>query len=237
MTRSNEPNTGVFASSEEVSPRRSAGAESAATSEERHEIPYSDELKRKALHLLALIIPLGIWPIGKTLAAIILGALAAVALAADFFRARSRRFSAAICRYFEFMMRPEECSPVGGPFVLNGATWVILSSALLVAIFPLEIAVSSFTTFMIADAAAAIVGRGVGRLRWRHSTRTVEGSSAFLLVGLAVMLLFGWTPLWISILAVLAGAAAEIPSRPLNDNIRVPVVIAIVIYVSQYLSA
>lgn len=237
MKRSQEPQTRGFASSGEANTRRSDDDERAAEQEIRHEIRYSDELKRKALHLLALIIPLGIWPIGRTAAVIVLGALAAVALTADFLRARSRRFSAAIYRYFQFMMRPEECPPVGGPIVLNGATWVILSATLLVAIFPLEIAISSFTAFMIADAAAAIVGRGVGRRRWRHTSRTVEGSSAFLLTGLTVMLLFGWTPLWISFLAVLAGTAAEIPSGPLNDNIRVPLVIAIVIYALQYLSA
>ena len=237
MKRSHEPRNRVFASSEESNAHRSDDDERAAQQEIRHEIRYSDELKRKALHLLALIIPLGIWPIGKTAAVIILGGLAAVALTADFLRVRSQRFSAAIYRYFQFMMRPEECPPVGGPIVLNGATWVILSATLLVAVFPLEIAISSFTTFMIADAAAAIVGRGIGRRHWRHTTRTVEGSSAFLVIGLAVMLLFGWTPFWISFLAVFAGTAAEIPSRPLNDNIRVPLVIAIVIYVLQYFSA
>ncbi len=196
----------------------------------RHELPYSDELKRKALHLLALIIPLFMWFAGRTVSMVVLGVVALIAVGADVLRVRSERFAGTIYRFFAVMMRPEECPAVGGPVVLNGATWVILSATLLVIIFPLEIAIISFTTFMLADAAAAIVGRRFGRHQWRHTTRTVEGTAAFLAVGFAVMLLFGWTFGWIGVLAVVAGAAAEIPYRPLNDNIRVPLVIGTVLY-------
>ena len=235
MKRSNEPHTDAY-SADNVGARRSGLRDGTAAHRDRHEISYSDEIKRKALHLLALVIPLGMWLAGNTVSLIVLGSLAAVALVADFLRARSERFARAIYRYFALLMRPEECPPMDGPIVLNGATWVILSALLLVALFPIEVAVASFTTFMIADAAAAVVGRGLGRRRWPRTSRTVEGSSAFFVAGLTVMLIFGWTPLWISIIAVLAGTAAEIPSGPLNDNIRVPLVIGLVIYASQLIT-
>lgn len=229
MTGSHEPQTGL-SSRERTNDEGPGGDDGTVPGSTHHELPYSDELKRKALHLLALIIPLFMWFAGKTVAVFVLGAVALIAVAADVLRVRSERFAGMIYRFFAAMMRPEECPAVGGPVVLNGATWVVLSATLLVVIFPLEIAVLSFTTFMLADAAAAIVGRRFGRHRWRHTTRTVEGSAAFLVVGFAVVFLFGWTFGWIGVLAVVAGAAAEIPYRPLNDNIRVPLVIGTVLY-------
>ncbi len=202
-----------------------------------HELAYVDELKRKALHLVALVIPLGIWLAGSTLALAVCASAATLALSADVLRVRSHGFAAFVYRHFGFMMRPEECPPVGGPMVLNGATWVLISATLLVAVFPQDVAVVSFTTFMVADAAAAVIGRRFGRRLWPRTFRTVEGSTAFFVAGLAVVLLFGWTPLWGGVLAVSAGTAAEIPSLPLNDNVRVPLVMGIVLYASGAFAA
>lgn len=202
----------------------------------RHELPYLDELKRKGVHLIALIIPLTMWAVGEIPALLLLMGTSCLALAADVLRVRSRPFARGLYRVFGFMMRPEECPPVGGPVVLNGATWVLLSATLLVLLFPLDVAVVSFTVFMISDAAAAVIGRRWGRRRWRGTTRTVEGSAAFYVVGVAAMVLFGWIPLWITLATVFAGAAAEIPSRPLNDNIRVPVVMAAAILLCRLIA-
>lgn len=198
--------------------------------EDRHELPYADELKRKAIHLVALIIPLAIWFMGNTLALVLLGIFSVLALAADFLRVRSSAFARHLYRYFGFMMRPEECPAVGEPIVLNGATWVLLSATLLLLLFPVDITILAFTAFMVGDAAAAVVGRRWGRRRWKDTTRTMEGSAAFLAVTVLVMLPFGWIPVFVTLLSSVAGAAAEIPSRPLNDNIRVPLVMGAVMY-------
>ncbi len=222
-------------------PAKAASAEPepgvAESTEERHEISYSDEVKRKAVHLLALVIPGVMWLAGETLAFVLLLGTVGLAFAADLLRIRSEGFAGWLYRFFGFMMRPEECSPIGGRLVLNGATWVLLSAAILVAVFPLDVAIVAFTVFMIADAAAALIGRRWGRRRWGTTSRTAEGSTAFFAVGVAVMALFGWTPLWATLATVFAGAAAEIPSRPLNDNIRVPMVMAAVIMLCRIIGA
>ena len=202
----------------------------------RHEITYADEVKRKAIHLFALIIPLVVWLVGRPTGLALLVAAAALALGADVLRVRSQSFADALYRVFGFMMRPEECPPVGGHLVLNGATWVLLSASILVALFPLDVALLAFTVFMIADAAAALVGRRWGRRRWGRTSRTAEGSAAFFASGVVVMSLFGWTTWWTTLAAVAAGAAAEVPSGPLNDNIRVPLVVAAVIILFRALA-
>ena len=223
------------AQSEEIEPDRDevtdGGARPAegASFKERHQLSYADELKRKSVHLVALLIPLGIWVLGGAVALTVLATLSVLAIVADLLRVRSRGFARFLYRLVGFMMRPEECPRVGDPVVLNGATWVLLSATLLLILFHVNVAILAFTAFMIGDAAAAIIGRRWGRRRWGRTTRTAEGSAAFLIVSVFVMLSFGWIPASVAILASIAGAAAEIPSRPLNDNIRVPLVTGAVI--------
>ena len=198
-----------------------------------HEIPYQAELKRKALHLLALMAPLTVTVTGKTWSLLLLAPAAVIALAADFLRVRSVPFANFIDRVFGSLMRSEERPPVGGPVSINGATWVLVSSSLLILVFPVRIALAAFVMFMISDAAAAIVGRRIGRIHWGSSPRTVEGSLAFLAVGSVVMIGFALGSdlvLWTGLVATLFGCAAEAMPRPLNDNLRVPIVAASVLF-------
>lgn len=206
------------------------------------EIPFSAELSRKALHLLALVVPLGMALLGRTYALWVLVPLALLALAADVLRTRSAGFAGFVQRWFGWMMRAEELPPVGGPLRLNGATWVLVSAALLAALFPLRIAVPCFVMFMVSDAAAALVGRRIGRIRWAGTRRTVEGSLAFLAVGLGIMA--GFTSsvypglvFWMAAVATLLGCLAEALPGPFNDNLRVPLVAATTLFVLERLAA
>lgn len=201
-----------------------------SASDPLHDIPYAAELKRKGLHLLALVVPLGMALLGRTRSLYLLIPAALVALSADVLRSRSRRFNGLILRIFGFMMRTDELPPVGGAVSVNGATWVLLSAALLALLFPLPIAVPAFVMFMVSDAAAALVGRRYGRHHWGKGPRTVEGSAAFFVTGFLVMGLFPRFPLWVGAVSVLFACAAEALPRPLNDNLRVPLVAAAVLY-------
>jgi dolichol kinase len=202
-----------------------------------HEIPYSAELWRKALHLVALVIPLGTVLLGRSTALAILVPVTAVVIAADVVRVRSAGFAGWLHGTFGFMMRPEERPTIGSRPVMNGATWVFLTATLLIILFPLQIALAAFSSFMIADAAAAVVGKRFGTHRWRGTTRTVEGSLAFTITGILVMLPFPEISVWPAVAAVVPGAAAEIPSGPLNDNFRVPFVMAGVLALIHHLNA
>lgn len=197
-------------------------------------IPYREELKRKAIHLLALVVPLGMALLGKAWSIYLLVPMALLAVTADVLRVRSEAFARFIYRLFGSMMRTEERPPVGGPITINGATWVLLSAAALALIFPIRIGVAAFTMFMLSDAAAALVGRRFGRLHWGNNPRTVEGSLAFLVTGLVVMAFFPHIVFWIGAVSVVAAALAEALPRPLNDNLRVPLVAATVIVLLEH---
>ncbi len=197
------------------------------------DIPYRAEVARKLLHLIALVIPLAMWHFGRDVSIAVLVPLAFLATIADVLRVRAAWFHRLIDRVFGFMMRGRERPPVGGPIVLNGATCVIISAALLAVVFPIGIAAGSLAVFMLADAAAALAGRRWGRHRWPGTERTVEGSTAFAAVAVAVLLVVGAFPVGIILLAALVGTIVEIFPGPFNDNIQVPFVMALVLALSQ----
>jgi dolichol kinase len=218
------------------------------TTSDTHELPYRAELRRKALHLLALALPLGAALLGREAALWVLGSAALLALTCDALRSRSRRFARLIRRIFGRMMRDDEwgdgkrsdgeTSDAFFGLRINGATWTLVTMALLVALFPLPVAVASFALFMIGDAAAALVGRRWGRTTWGDGPRTVEGTAAFLVAaGLVVAPLaaVGYLPVpaWAAALTVAVAAAAEALPRPLNDNLRVPLATALVLFLAS----
>ena len=194
-------------------------------------ISYSAELKRKALHLGALVIPAGILVLGRATALSILGPLAAVAVTLDVLRLRVRAVHRFIEWVFAPIMRPEEQPPFGGPVVINGATWMCVTAALCALLFPAPIAAASLAMLMVGDGAAAVVGRRFGRTRYPFSEKSVEGSVAFFVTGLVAAIPFGMAAgtvgdgaLSVPVLAAgaLTAAVVEALPVPVNDNLRVP---------------
>lgn len=180
------------------------------------------EEARKALHLLALSIPLGMLWIGMPEALWIVGVGAALGVLGDTLRVRWGAFRAWVVQIFGALMRPSEWPPLGGRVVLNGATSVLIACALAAALFPLNVAVPVLCAALIGDAAAALVGRRFGRHAWGAHGRTVEGSVAFWGCAAAVLAVSGEAGLaWAA--TALVGAVLEALPLPLNDNIVVPV--------------
>jgi dolichol kinase len=154
---------------------------------------------------------------------------ASIAVGADVARAYSSWVNDWIRVIFGPLMRDEELRAVGTGVTFNGATCVLVGAALLTLIFPLRVAVPVLTMTMLADAAAALVGRRVGRHPWGSLSATVEGSAAFVATGLGVMALFPALAYGPAAVAVVVAAAIEALPLPVNDNIRVPLVAALVV--------
>jgi len=201
-------------------------------------IGYDGELYRKLLHLLALGYPVGYVVAPEPWGLNVLISLSLLALFLDWLRASSPAAHAFFERFFGFMMRRKERDVLGAKTVFNGATWVTVSFTLLVLFFPVDVALISFATFMIGDAAAALAGRRLGRTRWLGRGATLEGSLAFLIFGGAVgwLLISGdlpWPPLDIPFPVVLAATLVatllEAAPLPLNDNLSAPLGAALTI--------
>lgn len=192
-------------------------------------LSYTGELGRKALHLLALSIPLGMWVVGMPMALYLLAPMALLAAAADLIRAYSESFNTLIRWIFGPLMRPEELPDAGTGIRFNGATCVLVGAALLALLFPLRVAVPVLAMVMLADAAAALVGRRVGAHSWGSLSATVEGTAAFVGTGLLVMACFPTLAYGPAALGVVVGAIVETLPLPVNDNIRVPLAVAFVV--------
>jgi dolichol kinase len=214
----------------------SAAAPSTEPASPHGSFSYTAEIWRKALHFLALVVPLWMALVGKpaSLYGLVPGALLGVA--ADVGRAYSPGLNRVIKTIFGPLMRDDELPEVGSGITFNGATCVLVGAALLTLIFPVSIAVPVFTMTMIADAAAALVGRRFGRHRWVSSRpHTIEGSAAFVATGLIVMAFFPALPFGIAAMGVAAAALLEATPLPVpvNDNIRVPLAAAAVVAAGQ----
>lgn len=190
---------------------------------------YAAEIGRKTLHVLALVIPLGMWWLGAPLALYVIGTGALVATAADVARAYSESFNEWIRWIFGPLMRAEELTPSEEKITFNGATCVMVGAAVLALVFPLRVAVPVLTMTMLADAAAALVGRRIGRHPWGSLSATVEGSAAFVATGLAVMAGFSSLAFGPAAASVVVAAVVEALPLPVNDNIRVPLIAAAVV--------
>lgn len=198
-------------------------------------LSYTGEVGRKALHLLALCIPLGAWWLGMPTALYLLGPAALLAVAADIIRAYSTSFNALIRGIFGALMRAEELPAVRRGIRFNGATCVLVGAAVMIAVFPLRVAVPVLIMTMLADAAAALVGRRWGRHPWRSLSATMEGSGAFVATGLCVMAFAPTIAAGPAVAGVGVGAVVEALPLPVNDNIRVPVAAALAVVVAETL--
>ena len=201
------------------------------TSHTSSEISYKAELIRKSLHLLAMVIPAGMLYLGKLTSLLILVPLCLLAIFLEIARVNSHKTAQLVEKVFGVMMRPAEQPAVGEPVVFNGATWVMLSATLLVFIFPVKIAAISMITFMISDAAAALVGRRFGKIHWGKSAKTIEGSSAFFITAILCLALFDILLIKEILFVGFAAMLLELLPVALNDNLYVPLGTAGLIYI------
>lgn len=191
-------------------------------------LPYAAELQRKAIHLLALVLPASILLLPRPTALAGLTALAVLSVGLDVARQRVPSVRRVLVDgAFGGMMRPEELPPEGGPLVINGAAWMCISAALCAWLFAPGVAAAALAMLMVGDGAAAVIGRRFGRTKWPGSLKSVEGSLAYaasaFLIGLWVV---AWPGSDVGVgtvaLGAVVGAAIEAITFPLNDNVRVP---------------
>ncbi len=187
-----------------------------------HPLSLKAEGVRKALHLVALVVPLMLTLFPPDVSRLFFGLSAFLAASIDSSRAFVPWVARLVDRMFGFMMRASERDTTGG-VVLNGATWVLITAALLAWWPDVQTAGWIFAAFMLADAAAALVGRSVGRIQWLGTSRTVEGSLAFAIT-CALVLAVGIGASPVAALVVGVMTLAEALPLGVNDNVRVPLI-------------
>jgi dolichol kinase len=184
---------------------------------------YRIELFRKAIHLTSVLIPVFYFymPRDIALAACVPATLAALAvdMGRHYYAPLERLFN----RLFGWLLRSHETDR--NRKRLNGATWVMISATLAIWLFPKLIAITGFCVLIVADMAAALVGRRFGRHRFL--AKSVEGSAGFFLSALLVVALlpkvdYSAGEYLVGAVAALVATVVEALPVDLDDNFSVP---------------
>lgn len=196
------------------------------------QISYANELARKGIHLLSLLIPIIYLQIDTPTALLILVPMTVVAIAIDtlmYFHGPTRTLMHALVGS---MLRSHERD--SNRFLLTGASWVLIAATMVIALFPKVIAVTAFTILIVSDTFAALVGRRWGRHRFLDKslvgTATFVATAVFCVVVYDVIYALPPTFVLAGCLGSLVGGIVEAASirLRLDDNLSIPGSIALV---------
>ena len=199
------------------------------------DISYKQELYRKGIHLTSLSIPIGYVFIEQDVALGIIIPLAVIAVVIDFMSKRNPIIHQLLYGYFGKMLRPHERKK----FVLNGASWVLISAVICIIFFPKIVMVTSFTILIISDLTAALIGRKYGKRPFLD--KSLVGTSAFIVSAFIVCSIIGFfsdSPVSYYIVAYFAsivGGIVEAASKRLmvDDNLSIPISIGIILWIGS----
>ena len=186
------------------------------------------EYIRKLIHLSNLIIPISYYYVfqDKRFFLISLFFLVLIFLAIDLFREKNKYIKIFFNLFFNRMMRKHELDGA-----LTGASWVMISAFVTILIFPKNIAILSLIFMSIGDTVAGLAGRGIGKLK--IGEKTLEG---FLIGFLACALIsynYKLLSFSISIYGSLVGMIFEVLPLPLDDNLKIPISSASIMYIIE----
>lgn len=202
---------------------------------------FKHELFRKAIHIGAIIIPLLYYFVvrNQLVAIAILLPLALLCLIIDASRIENPKLKMKFYSFFGAHLRDEETTK------LTGASYLLTSSVVAIAVFTKEIAFLSISFLAIGDTFAALIGIQFGKRKIGNSKKTLEGliGSFVSCAGFGVLVYLlkfqkvfagpeGATNPQPYIIMILAGALAasitEVLDLRINDNITIPMVSGIV---------
>ena len=176
-------------------------------------------IERRLFHLCAAsVLPTLLFFLPRLPVLCLTLALTAVVLVGEGLRFRFPAFNKALLRLVAPLTKEKEQRE---PFA---STYLLIAASLVIALFPKPIAVLALFFLAIGDPLAALVGQRWGR---HHvASRTLEGSAAFALGGLAIgaVLIVGGLEVTWPVLAVglVVATLAELAPSPIDDNLKVP---------------
>jgi len=205
---------------------------------EIEEISYSQELLRKGIHLLSLTIPLIYIFVSKILLMNLIIPLLVITLLVDILSRKNMPLHNFFYSVFGNMLRAHEKTSKW--FILNGASWVLISAVTVFYVFPKIVAVTAFTILIISDLMAALIGRRYGKNKLFD--KSWEGTVAFILSSWMVVVVYYFifnAPIYFLIFGIIAGMIGgfvEAASKLLrmDDNLSIPLSVGIIIWLGGF---
>jgi dolichol kinase len=143
------------------------------------------ELLRKAVHFLLILIPLTYYFLGKWQSLIIFAILTALLVPLDYARRTSPKLNQIFLKFFSPILREHEKDGSR----LCGASWVAMAACVNFFLFKPEIAITAFLILVFSDGIAPLVGKSIPSQPFFE--KSLAGSSAFLISGLMVVISCG----------------------------------------------
>lgn len=210
---------------------------------ENKPIPYSQEVFRKLIHLSSLWMVALIWffPYPKLLLFLGFSICLVLNLLCEFAYSHQVRYITPLYAFFFKKMLRGEVKP--GQWVISGSPPVFAAAALVTLLFPLKIAAIALGVMLIADTAAALIGRRFGKHKIANG-KSLEGVIAFCLAGslwacglLYCAGLFSVKVALGAVLGVFLASMAELFEKQLHmdDNFSIPLISGFVIWLSTIL--
>ena len=185
-------------------------------------LSIKDELLRKSIHICSSVFAYALFYIDQNTLCWIVGSGALIFILFDFIRVRSFKINNMFQSVFGRVTRDFENSR------LTGASYVMFASFLVLLLFDKYVCVVSILIMSYSDTAAAIVGKKYGKTKIFN--KTLEGSFAFLITGLIIILiLYPEINLTFSLIALILGTFVEVLPINLDDNFSVPIIVASII--------
>lgn len=183
------------------------------------------EFDRKVFHFCGVLYILGYAFVPRPIALWIMGILFFVVLILDFFRLFVPKLNSFIMKIFGGVSRQEELSqPSGMPYTFAGAYFTML-------FFPEKsIALTALWYQVFGDGMATLVGQKFGQIRIYQKT-LAGGTACFLSCLVFSLFLFDYR---LAILGSATAALIELLPLPLNDNLSIPIISALVLKYAQF---
>ena len=182
------------------------------------------ELYRKSIHISSLILPLSyryIFHYRRKEFFLIIIPLTLIALIIEIIRLEHRTFKRIFLNFFGIILRKHELNN------FTGATYLMISTIICIAIFPDYIAFLSLAFLAIGDTLAAVIGIPFGKRKLFGSNKSLEGSIACFVASFFFGMLFTF-PEISPIIPFIGALAATFSELAVDDNIKIPLVSGII---------
>jgi dolichol kinase len=199
-----------------ATPRADLAEVTPETARDTKDIGLAAEVGRKAIHLFALVIPLGLLTIPRAPALVFLGVSLAVSIAVDLIRRRSGAVARVLNATVGKVLRPHE----DGHF--SGATYILAAGFLCPLLYSVPIAAASLIFIIMGDTAAVFLGRFLGHVRMGR--KSLEGSLGFFVFALLGVAWMTQLPISVRVTGAAVAAIVEALPVPVDDNLSVPLV-------------
>ncbi len=203
------------------------------------DIQYKDEVLRKLIHLCSLSIPIVYIYLTQVEMAMVVVPMFLIALFVDVGSHYFTPINRLLNTFFGNMLREHEKD--SDKFLLNGATYVLMSAVACVLLLPKIIAITAFSILIISDICSALIGRRFGKTRFLD--KSLVGFTAFCISAaatVAVIGLCGNGPAEFYLLGIVGGVFAGIVESAsvtlrMDDNASIPLAVSIIMWGGMHL--